>query len=271
MNPSKLKRLFEAAEKTAYRSQRPYQPILGQSHDPFSKPDSITNYYLPQTPGSQAAGGAALHSADKVYRYTPKFRSLLAATRPEVVQASLGLESGGGLTGGGAAGLYLGASNPFNKILIADYRGAQQVGTLTHEGLHDVYARGTGRDVFKAAYNQGISPGLREYLQGQLAGYSAGQKLNDFSRLESLPPEVQNEIHSYIPEYYTNVAPVYQTGMPKLQAMLRKRGTYPEPISPALRDYYNQFFDIAGAAERERTKRSLQRTFPTIFSQPQVR
>jgi hypothetical protein len=233
---------------------------------------------VPVSPASYRAGGDAVRKANQQYHFTPQFLNTIWGGQPFVEQGN-GLNAHGGLFGNRqAAGLYH-PGQKFKSIALTNTTPAQQNDTLTHEGLHRAWdSSPADRKKLAKIYNQNSTPDLRRYLQGRLAVYSEAQGLmdeggvykNDLSRLESLPQHLQNEIHSYIPEYYATNVPVLHNASPIGLKMQQQLGIKPSPQPKALANYYSQYFAPNYAGQKEELARKLIRQHPQIFRQPSV-
>jgi hypothetical protein len=112
---------------------------------------------------------------------------------------------------------------------------------VTHEGLHAQWAQSNNadKDKFYHAYNQAIqqNPALGSYLSSRLRNYKQapgfGKPLQldeggvplpnpAYNNIGNLSPTVQNEVHSYIPEFYVGSK---------------------QPIPKPLAQYYSQYFN----------------------------
>lgn len=242
-----------------------------------------TGYIQPQfvpSPEAVRAGGAAINRGNLMYHYTPAFLNNIESAQPVVTPNSKGgLDSGGGLKGNmQAAGLYY-PGMQFNSIRLAN----DDPGTITHEGLHRIYNSMSPqqKSKFNNAYNKSVTPGLAAFLQNQLGGYSASSPNSNYSNINSLPPSIQNEVHSYIPEYYDSVLPSIQSikNNPKIMAMVQQGklpgltvGMINDNSQPAslLNNEYSPYIDINHATQMHLTNRMLLQRFNPALHIPNL-
>lgn len=220
------------------------------------------NFGAPTIPTYQ--GNQIRLDAQKQLGLTPGFVANLINASPYVGKP---LPTAGLVNKNASAAEYLGQHTP-NQIVLGspsnpnhalnDKQIAQQNrDTLVHEGLHRIWDTNPQiRRQFAKAYNSGNPP--TGYLQSRVAGYTDAQPLmdsggvytNDFSNLQSLPPSIQNEIHSYIPQYYSTTVKNAQLFSPNKYQTLQKVGLLPnipkgQPInmSKPLSNYYSQYYN----------------------------
>lgn len=164
---------------------------------------------------NELAGQQVFNQANKTLQFTPAFATNVSNALPYVGQpqqtTSLNNQNG-------AAAEYLGNYIPNQIVLGQKYAQPDKIGNqqiLLHEGLHRVWQNSPNeRQQFTKAYDKAAStnPALRAYLQMRVSPYASARGLmdeggvykNDFSKLESLPTDLQNEVHSYIPQGYFN-------------------------------------------------------------------
>lgn len=161
-------------------------------------------------------GNRLLGTTAQVYRATPAFEDIIRKTKPLNVG---GARNSYGLSKGAqAAGTY----NPRNerrdgRIWVADRPNKEPV--LHHEGLHAVWDNLSPKEQSEyIGLLERVTPpntlrpaqipfkpraqGLRAYLDSRTSSYKG--KTGSAENFLSLNPDIQNEVHSYVPEYYEN-------------------------------------------------------------------
>lgn len=188
----------------------------------------------------------ATQNAGKTLGFTNQFAQNLLNAYPKtggiVPSSALANKSG-------AAAEYFPGNHQTNQIALGKGYGQTPIAVL-HEGLHRSWDNNPqDRQDFTKAYDSTNDPQLRKYLQGRVSPYSSAKKLmdsggvykNNFSRIENLPPNLRNEVHSYIPEYYNTHPPVkYEDGTATLG------------ISPSLSNYYKRYYSQQSYTPRRR-------------------
>lgn len=163
-------------------------------------------------------GARLAASTAQQFGSTPEFRNIIERTRP---MASSEARTVGGLTGGKAGGLYFPkqqgpkGQTVGGRIWAQDSHNGPQI--LQHEGLHakwdntpaqeqqaylemlqKVLPANTSRYV--GAPWKPIESGPRVYLDRRTANYKG--RTGSTQDVRTMNPDIQNELHSYIPEYY---------------------------------------------------------------------
>lgn len=163
-----------------------------------------------------------VRTAEKQYGFTPSFRAIVNSGNPSLTK---GFSDTSALKSGIQSSAEYIPNNPVNSIQLNQNTGFN-LDTLLHEALHREWAlKPNDRNKFVAAYTKSAPPILKNYLASRLAGYkdfSGRASLNDFG---TLSPSIQNEVHSYIPEFYhtnPNIA-----------------------LDGPLANYYSQFYNVA--------------------------
>jgi hypothetical protein len=198
---------------------------------------------------AQSRGAAMIDTTARQYGITPAFKQLLASQNPSAVTGSLG-GSNALEQGHTQAANYKPVAHfdPLHRISVSTQNRNQNSNnrSLLHEGLHAAWdTQPQKKAEFIKAYNAGATPTMRAYLINRTEGYKTaiGQATaGGYLDLNKATPELQTEIHSYVPEY------------------LEKYGNPAEV--PALSQYYSQFYDVnrprAYKQEVNTVKRSVQ-------------
>lgn len=179
----------------------------------------IINAYQSINPNSGVNHAAPfVQRAEQTYHTTPAFNSIIYGGHPSL-QTSLG--GNGDLTGGFRAAAQTDMSNPINQLQLLPGYGISPA-AIIHEALHRQWALNPNdHQNFMQAYSKGLNPALLTYLANRLQGYQ-GYNPSQLANISGEPQTIQNEIHSYIPEFYQM--------QPKLA------------LDGPLADYYSHFF-----------------------------
>jgi hypothetical protein len=176
---------------------------------------ALSNNPIYQDMGPQLRRGSrVLDTASNYYNATPEFKNIVSLTKPSVVGQSESVE---GLNGAKAAGIYYPSNNrrKNGRIWVNDTNDNED--TMFHEGLHASwdkmsplerasYLRTAQRSLPANRTRPAPVPlkpgeaGIRAYLMSRTDSYKGRQ--GNTKDITSMNPSIQNEIHSFIPEYY---------------------------------------------------------------------
>lgn len=197
----------------------------------------------------QPQAGHAIQNAEKTLGLTNQFAQNLLNAYPKVgaINPSTALTNSSG-----AAAEYFNGNTQANQIALGQGYGQSPI-TVLHEGLHREWDNNPqDKQQFIKQYDASSTPQLRQYLQMRVSPYAAAKPLmdeggvytNDFKKLESLPASLQNEIHSYIPEYYSSVVPNQNAiaGVHFEDGSVAPSQKLPG-YSPGLSQYYSQYYN----------------------------
>lgn len=157
---------------------------------------------------TESAGNRLINDTSNYYGVTPAFKRVLDQQNPTYGTAPI--DSGGGLKAGNAAdGMYenRGGRSPWDVsgIQVGRVAGNDARQTMLHEGLHAQWENDPSiRDKFINTYNASATPDLRSYLVKRLSDYSGWDQVptDALMNLGHLSPQLQTEVHSYLPEYF---------------------------------------------------------------------
>jgi hypothetical protein len=245
----------------APRPAQTFQPAPMQKIN-LANGGRIDQQFVPQ---SQAMAGNELRMrTQSQLGWTPKFTENVFNANPFVAKAPKGVFQ--------ASGYFLGNKKP-NQISVHPRAAESYEGedTLTHEGLHRVWETNQQeRHRFAEAYNRSATPELREYLKMRSGGYSnsglgSGIDRADFSRFETLPHDVQDEVHSHVPGYYSQLQPINAHRNPRAYKTMQdigiisrtqRQGDIPR-MPDDLANYYKQYFNPYAQVNLKRKPRML--------------
>lgn len=207
---------------------------------------------------AESRGNNLINQANQQYHFTPSFYNTLNHANP-IVPTNLQPTN---LMGADAAG-YNQATDPSVQNAITIQQNPPGISskslatsakneTLLHEGLHSVWQNLSPqqRNSFIKTAQQSLPSSLsdtptggnwtepvRAYLQSDLSHYP-GYPKNGISNIQSLSPDIQNEVHSYIPEYYKELN---------------------QPMPAPLKQYYSQYYGAPQPAQQNGVLDSLKR------------
>lgn len=173
-----------------------------------------------------------VHRANAQYQFTPQFSDTVNKGMPSLVP---GFGQNGNLRRGVMTAAQFDSSNRVNQIQLSSRMSNPS--SLVHEGLHRQFklSPNSDKDKFFQAYNKALSNPKNEslslYLASRLSGYkqapSGNPKLTRgyYKNIGNLSPDIQNEVHSFIPEIY---------------AYSRR------PMPAELAKYYSRYFNPEG-------------------------
>lgn len=165
-----------------------------------------------------------VRQAQNQYQFTPQFSAIVNGGNPSYTN---NFAQNGLLQKGAAAAAEFLHSNPVNQIQLQ--KGNSDPNVLVHEALHRQWQiNPNDHSNFTNAYMKGANMPLRGYLAHRLASYKEFQQgpTTELMNINQATPEIQNEMHSYIPEYYA---------------------TTHQAMPAALSTYYSQFFNPSAA------------------------
>lgn len=199
----------------------------------------------------ESRGNRLVDSTSNQFGATDAFKNILSSTNPYF---GGGLKKARGLKDeSNAAGLYKPHSGYYrdnSRLWVSeDNPDAEQV--MHHEGLHGAWDKTSSQD--RANFinmadtylpqntvsrrpipYKNAEVGVRNYLDKRLDGYRAKSGKLDFRTAD---PSIQNEIHSYIPEYYE---------------------TSGKQMPQQLAQYYSKYYQPGAYNKTQNTIRSLQ-------------
>lgn len=217
----------------------------------------INSQLVPTIPTYQ--GNQARLNAQKQLQLTPSFVQNLINAAPYVGQP----QQTAALKNPNQAGAeYLGNQKPNQIVLSANM---QDPSTVLHEGLHRVYANNPQeQQKFDQAYNASSqnSQRLQNFLASRLSGYSGFNSVPldsggvpQLSKIQALPPELQNEAHSMSAEY--QILPQHGTVMGDNNQPIQLKG--PPKFTGPLNNYYRQYFNPAASLRLQTINKAYRR------------
>lgn len=167
---------------------------------------------------NESRGNTLVNRTVDEYKATPAFKSILDRTNPIVSKG--GWQDNSNLKSVQAAGQYFPKQWYGSRNSRMDVSDITDTGAMLHEGLHGAYDEQTPSEkafgIVTAADNR--SPELEAYLRKRLSPY---KNFKQNLSLNMQDVDIQNEMHSFSPEYY------YQGN---------------KNMPPALQKYYDQYF-----------------------------
>lgn len=174
----------------------------------ISQGQPITTQLVPELQTNQ--GNIDRLTAQKKLGFTPSFTNNLVNSAPYVGKP---LSSSALSNSAGAGAEFLKNKQP-NQIVLQNNKFGQDPSTVLHEGLHRIYASNPQvRKEFINDYNKSASPGLKQWLSMRLYGYKGASRGLDeggvpipnynINDLNTLPPNLQDEAHSFLSEVPT--------------------------------------------------------------------
>jgi hypothetical protein len=208
---------------------------------------------------AESRGDALLNQTASKFGFTPQFKQQLYKANPQVINQKIESKA---IDDTAQAAAYQ-QDNKLHRIVLDGTDNSSSMPTyLLHEGLHDVYSSlkpetiSNFNQLVNRAYNDSpridkrndpratgvvYRESLKDYLNGKLSSYKDNIGIDDVSRA---PASIQNEIHSYIPDYY---------------------GQSNEGMPSYLRDYYANYYNTGGKAAPIQRKSNIERLLGRIF------
>lgn len=208
---------------------------------------------------AESKGDALLNQAANRYGFTPQFKQQVYKSNP-VISNQL---NSSGLNHAEASGTN-GQGRLHRTVISPRADLSSQEGTLRHEGLHDAYAtlQQPQKDKFAQLFNQAITQlptqygapdaqgartstdvGLLDYLTSRTLDYKG--RPNNVKQFQDLPANLQNEMHSYMPEYFDQ---------------------YHKPMPTDVANYYANYYNTGGKATGLQQDNPLQQLLGRIFN-----